>query len=149
MSKNDTKEICKIININKDACDFYNIACEKAENVTVKDVFRKFENLHKDVMVNLQNYVRKNGDMAEADDTVVGQVQKMWGELKAKISNDVDESLITSLEEAEDRCLHSIEDALEDKDISAAAKAALTKEKATLQQTHNYMKIMKDNAKAA
>lgn len=149
MSKQDNKEICKVIDINKDAVDFYSDAQSKAKDGTVKDIFQKFEKLHNDVVVNLQNYVRQNGGEPEAENTMAGQIGQFWGDMKAKISNDVDETLISSLEEAEDRCIHAIKDAADNKNLSPEARMALKEEQALLQQTHNYMKIMKDNAKAA
>ncbi|HPF78803.1 MAG TPA: PA2169 family four-helix-bundle protein [Alphaproteobacteria bacterium] len=149
MSKQDNKEIRKVIDINKDAVDFYSDAKSKAKDNTVKDIFQKFEKLHNDVVINLQNYVRQNGGEPEAENTVAGRVGQFWGDIKAKISNDVDESLISSLEEAEDRCIHAVSDAADNKSLSPETRIVLKQEKTLLQKTHDYMKIMKDNAKAA
>ena len=149
MSNKDTKEVCKIININEDACDFYETAQEATKNPDMKKIFQNFENLHKGVIINLQNYVRQQGSDPEAENTMAGQMQEMWGKMKASLSNDVDESLIVSLEEAEDRCIHSIDDAVKNTDLSPAARTALKKEQSALHKSHDYMKIMKDNVKAA
>ncbi len=149
MSKDANKEICKIININEDACNFYKAAQMETKDLTVMDIFKKYEETHGEVVTELQSYVRQNGGEPEADPTIAGMVQQVWGEVKAKISNDVDESLIASLEEAEDRCIHSIKDAIKDDNIPAEARVVLKKQEATLQKAHDYMKIMKDNVKAA
>lgn len=149
MSNQENNEVCKIIDINKDASNFYNAAKTEAKDNTVKDIFEKFERLHDGVVINLQNYVRQNGGDPEAESTITGKVGQFWGEMKAKISNDVDESLISSLEEAEDRCINSIDDAINNEELSAAARIALKKEQETLHKSHDYMKIMKENAKAA
>jgi uncharacterized protein (TIGR02284 family) len=148
MSDKDTKEVCKIININEDACEFYKSAQEKTDNPDMKKIFKNFENLHNEVIVNLQDYVRENGDDPEAENTFTGQVSEMWGRMKATLSNDVDESLIASLEEAEDRCIHSIDEAIQDGNVSPSARAALKREQGNLHKSHDYMKIMKDNAQA-
>ena len=149
MSKDANKEICKIININEDAREFYQEAQEKAENTTVKGIFKDFENLHQGVIINLQNHVRQNGGDPEADETFVGEVAEMWGKLRATLSPNTDESLIASLEEAEDRCIHSIKEAIANDDLPAEARSVLKREEATLQKSHDYMKIMKDNVNAA
>ncbi len=149
MYKKENKELSKLININQDACEFYGSAQKKAKDPQLKMTFGNLENLHKGVIISLQNQVRNNGDKAKADETFTGQAQQLWGELMAKISNDVDESLVTHLEEAEDRCLHSMEDALESDDISPSTKTVLRKELNTLQKSHDYMKALKETLKAA
>lgn len=149
MSGNENKELCKLININEDACDFYGSAQEKAENPRLKETLGNLKTLHKGVIINLQNYVRANGGDPEASETLAGQTQKLWGELMAKISNDVDETLVKHLEEAEDRCLHSIKDAIKSDDIAPSTKVALQKELNALQKSHDYMKSLKDSLKAA
>lgn len=149
MSTNENKELAKIININEDAAEFYGSARDKAENPQIKTTFENLEGLHKGVIVNLQSVVLANGGDVEVDETFAGQTRQFWGELMAKISNDVDETLVANLEEAEDRCLHSIEDIMQDNDISPSVKAALQSEYDALQKSHDYMKALKDNMKNA
>lgn len=147
--KDENNELHKLVNINKDACEFYNSAVQEAQSAEIKQTFTKLENLHRQVMGNLQNQIRINGGDPEADETLVGKGAQFWGELMAKVSNDVDTTLVKHLEEAEDRCLHSMEDAMKDDDIRPATKAALQSEMDTLRKAHDYMKALKDALKAA
>ena len=149
MSNQENSELGKLININEDACEFYESAQEKVEDPQLKATFGNLENLHKGVIHNLQNRVRANGGDPDAQETLAGQVQQFWGELMAKISNDVDETFVTYLEEAEDRCLHSIQDAIKSDEISVATKSALQSEASALRKSHDYMKALKDTMKAA
>lgn len=150
MSKSEeNKELCELISINKDAADFYKDAQKKVENVNLCATFKNLEIIHQSVADNISVMVRQNGGKADADNTIAGKTAKFFGELMAKVSNDVDETLVSHLEEAEDRCLHSIQNALEDDDIAPATKDALANEYASLQRTHDYMKEMKDYMKAA
>lgn len=145
----ELKELGKLININKDAVEFYKSAQEKAEHPSFRRTFQDLESLHSSVIINLQNYVRNNGGEAEGDQTIRGQASQFWGELMANISSDVDETLVSHLEEAEDRCLHSIEDTMKKDDIDAPTKAALQKEFTALKKSHDYMKALKDSLKDA
>lgn len=149
MSNSENKEICKLIDINKDAAGFYEDAQGKAESTYIKETFKNLEALHNDVIVNLSGYVTANGGEVDADETMVGGARQFFGELVAKVSNKPDEALVAHLEEAEDRCLHSISDAIEDDDMSPSGKALLQKELSTLQKTHDYMKALKDSMKEA
>lgn len=149
MSNHENKELGKLININKDAVEFYKSAQEKSENTSFRRTFQDLESLHSSVIMNLQSRIRSNGGNPEADETLKGQAAKFWGEMMANMSNDVDETLVKHLEEAEDRCLHSIEDAIQHDEVSPATKAALQKEKVALQKSHDYMKALKDSLKHA
>lgn len=147
--KDENNELHKLANINKDACEFYNSAAQEVESAEIKQTFSKLEDLHRQVMTNLQNQIRINGGNPEADETLIGKGAQFWGELMAKVSNDADATLVKHLEEAEDRCLHSMQDAMKDADIRPATKAALQNDMETLRKTHDYMKALKDAMKAA
>lgn len=147
--KDENQELHKLVSINKDACEFYDSAAEEAESPEIKQTFRKLEDLHQGVITNLVGQIRANGGKPDVDETFAGKTSQFWGELMAKVSNDVDETLVKHLEEAEDRCLHSMQDAMKDEDIRPETKATLQKELQTLQKTHDYMKALKDAMKAA
>jgi uncharacterized protein (TIGR02284 family) len=149
MSNKEHDELSKLIHINEDACEFYESAQDKAEDPQLKTTFGNLESLHKGVVITLKNCVRADGETPESGDTFAGQARQFWAELMTKISNDVDETLVKHLEEAEDRCLHSMQDAIENDDISVSTKATLRSELGTLQKTHDYMKALKDCMKAA
>jgi uncharacterized protein (TIGR02284 family) len=147
--KKENKELGQLININEDAVEFYETAQEHADNPQMKTTFSNLENLHKGVITNLEQIVRANGGEPDADETIEGGVRQFFGELHAKISNDVDETLVTHLEEAEDRCLHSMQDAMESNDIRPLTKNVLRQELSALQKSHDYMKALKDSMKEA
>ncbi len=149
MSDKNLDEVCKIIDINRDAAEFYHEAHQKAEDQEIQKIFKNYEDLHHSVVVDLQTFVREQGGDPETNGTIIGNMQEMWGKAKASLTSDVDESLISSLEEAEDRCIHNIKDAIKDENLSANARMALQRQESTLQQSHDYMKMMKDRAKAA
>ena len=149
MSNKENKELGKLININEDACEFYDSASEKAENPQMKRTFANLEQLHHGVVIDLKNRVRANGGDPEADETFTGQAKKFWGELMANISNDVDETLVKHLEEAEDRCLHSVQDAIQNNEIDTQTKAVLQSQLQTLRKSHDHMKALKDNMQEA
>tara|TARA_A200000113_G_C8725711_1_gene309882 strand:- start:4 stop:465 length:462 start_codon:yes stop_codon:yes gene_type:complete len=148
-NKQENKELSKLININEDATEFYRSAQEKAESPSLKSTFKDLESLHKGVILNLQNIVRANGGETKADETMVGNTRQFFGELIAKVSNKPDAAIVTHLEEAEDRCLHSMQSALESSDVSTATKQVLLQEAGTLQKSHDYMKAMKEYLKQA
>lgn len=147
--KKENKQLNTLININKDAYTFYNTAQKKVENPELRNTFSQLETLHRNVASHVQERIIGNGGKVEASETVMGQINQFWGELVANISNDVDETFISSLEEAEDRCLEAIEETLKSEDVSAQTKTVLRKELKTLEASHNYMKSLKEYVEAA
>ncbi len=134
--KKENKELRNLININKDASEFYESAQEKAKNPQIRQTFANLENLHNGVKANIQTLVLSNAGDAEAEETFVGQTKQFWGELVTAVSNDVDTTLVKHLEEAEDRCLSAIKDAMSSDNISPMTKSALRR---SLQR---YKKVM-------
>lgn len=152
MSSHENKELGKLIDINEDACAFYKSALQKTQSSQIKEAFQDLEIMHKEVVVDLQNYVRNNNadfEYTEAAQTMVGQAQKFWGELMANASREVDETLISHLQKAEERCFHSVEDVLDSEDISEPAKNLLQNQKSVLQKSHGYIQSLKESVKAA
>lgn len=149
-NKIENRALQSLINVNEDAAEFYETAQEKVEDKTMISTFKSLEGLHESVITNLQGILKANGeDDVEADETITGSAREMFATLMAKVSNDPDALLVTHLEEAEDRCLHYIKDAMENEDISPATKAALQGELTALQKSHDYVKSLKDQMKVA
>ncbi len=149
MSKQENQELQSLVNINEDACKFYRSAAQKAKNPALKTTFTRLEGLHRDVTTHLQSRLRANGERAVPKDTVVGQVNQIWATLMTTVSNDVDETLVEHLEEAEDRCLQSMSDAIENRDIMPETRSVLEKELVTLRRSHDYMRDLKEHMLAA
>lgn len=149
MFEQENKELLKLASINKDASEFYETAQDEVESDGMKSAFSDLEKLHEDVANALQSRILANGGDAEADETISGQMRELFAVLMTKISNDVDETLVTHLEEAEDRCLHSMQDAIESPSVSPETKMILQNELSVLRKSHDYMKALKDDMKAA
>lgn len=143
------KELQNLANINQDACKFYKEAQDQADDPQLKSTFHNLETLHKSVVINLQDHIRTNSGNPDTEETFSGEMREFWGKLMASISNDVDETLVKHLEEAEDRCLHKIQDIIKDKDVPSNTKAVLESEYRALQKSHDYMKALKDTMQAA
>jgi uncharacterized protein (TIGR02284 family) len=147
MSRETTEKALEhLININKDACKFYDHAADQAESYQLQVTFRDLSSLHREVAADLEEHLPgKNTDL---EGTVIGSAACMFSDLIAKFSKDSDETFVVHLEEAEDRCLHSLQDAITKKDLPKDIQALLTDELSTLQKTHDYMKSLKDYMKA-
>lgn len=138
----------ELADINRDASSFYKGALERIRNPRLERSFMDLEKLHDSVASDLARQIRMNGGEADVDGTLAGKTAQLFGELLAKVSNDADETLVSRLEEAEDRCLHSMREALDDKHLQPETRALLIGELGTLQRSHDYMKALKDSMAA-
>lgn len=143
----DIKEVAKLIDINKDACTFYKEAKDKVETNGLQNKFQELCDLHSGVVNKLQSELMAKGANqkdVEASETVAGKANRYFGELLAALTPDADEKFIARLEEAEDRCLHSMQDAVTNPDISTDIKPCLRGQLVDLQKSHDYMKSLKE-----
>lgn len=150
--KKDMEILKNLIDMNIDAVEFYQLAESKAEDPELKRNFAQLSKIHDQTKSALQRRMQTEGagpDEVEASTTVRGKAEKMFGNLLATLSSDVDAALISRLEEAEDRCLHSMDDAIKNKSLTPATQALLEKELGNLQTTHDFMRSLKISAKAA
>ncbi len=149
MFTQENKELAKLININKDASEFYEEARDQVESAHLKETFLQLEHLHKDVYKKIQGQVRANGGDPEAEETLIGKTREIFGVLISKISTKPDVTLVSHLEEAEDRCLNSMKDAVANDSVLPETKTMLHQELSALQKSHDYMKALKETMKDA
>ncbi len=144
------KELQHLANINKDAQEFYQHAYHKVDNGIIKIAFRNLEQIHRSVVIDLQAYLRANGHTnIDTSETMAGSTREIWAKVMASVSNDKDMTFVKHLEEAEDRCLHKIQDIMGDETLPRDAARMLDTEYQTLRKSHDYMKNLKDQLKAA
>ncbi len=141
----ENRELEKLINLNHDACKFYEIAKDKATNPQVVQTFRNMEGLHNGIIVDIQQRARSNGgDIIIPEKTILGAAHIFWAKLIATIGNDVDEVLVAQLEEAEEHCLFSMEYIIEKGTISPSTQTMLHNEMIGLRKGYSYMKALKE-----
>lgn len=141
----ENKILGTLIDINQDACEFYKSALDRVKNPRLERSFSDLQRLHSAVVMDLTQRIRENGGTPDIDGTIAGKTAKVFTEVMAKVSNDVDETLVDHLEEAEDRCLHSMREALDDRHMQTNTRALLVSELGSLQRSHDYMKALKDS----
>lgn len=145
--KAEIKEVAKLVDTNKDACEFYNKAKGKVDEQQLRNKFDELCSLHNRVVDKLQSEMISRGashDDVQASETITGKANRYFGELMAAVTNSPDEKFIARLEEAEDRCLHAMEDACKNQDISNELKTVLKQQLTELRKSHDYMKSLKD-----
>jgi uncharacterized protein (TIGR02284 family) len=144
----ENRVLTHLVDINQDASEFYKSAMGRVRNPRLERSFADLQRLHSAVVMDLMQKIRENGMTPDIDGTIAGKTAKLFTEMMTKVSNDVDETLVDHLEEAEDRCLHSMREALDEREMQTHTRALLVSELGSLQRSHDYMKALKDSMHA-
>lgn len=149
-SNKTEKSLNHLVNICEDARAFYTDAIDQTDDPAMKRLFRHMADIRKGVIIDLRAHMRqKHMEVDEITETFGGRVNKFIGENAAKISGHVNETLVSYLEEAEDRCLHSFRQTANDNDLPADTRGLLLTELDSLHKTHDYMLELKEAMKYA
>ena len=137
-----------LIDICKDAKNFYEYAAEKTQDKFIQSVFRNMAYIRGNIIADLEDYMRASGGKPEDHNgTVKGKATQFYQSLVSRLSSDSDANLVTHLEEAEDRTLEEFHDAMA-LNIPMGAKAVLSQQLNILHDTHDYMKKLKTHMQA-
>ena len=145
------QELAKLVDINSEAVDFYNAAQDKVESLKLKETFKDLELIHGNTVRRLKTVMSQKAQSEQEYEPLItfkGTTNRMFGTLKASISQNPDAELVKHLEEAEDQCLHSVEDALKRKEISDEVRHLLVSELEALRKSHEHMRFMKQTLAA-
>lgn len=137
-----------LVDVCEDGRDFYHTAANKVEDTNLVRLFRENANIRENIILNLQNYSRKQGYSIETDGTIEGKALKIFGELLASIKSNTDQEFVNRLEEAEDRSLEEFHKALA-KETTPELREKIVGFVNELQYSHDRMKAMKEIMKAA
>ena len=149
MSTKQTELLNHLIDICEDGKNFYEAAIERSDDAEMDRTFKNMANIRREIITDLERCVRETGGEVERDGTAKGKISQLYGELKSMLSTKTDTTLVSRLEEAEDRSLEEFKDASTDSNLSADVQNVVNLSTQKLQQTHDHMKALKDGLKAA
>jgi uncharacterized protein (TIGR02284 family) len=101
----DLQQIC---------CDgeaFYCDAAAKIQNAELRRAVQEVGRVRGDLCRDVACYLREKGETPSGG-TLYGTLHKLYAELRARFAEDGDRVYVSELEEAEDRLLHAMEEAM-------------------------------------
>lgn len=150
-STTETTEVLNdLIMINYDRIEGYRKAAEesKAFDIELHPVFMKMADESRVNVSSLTEQVRKLGEEAENGSTVMGKIYRTWMDVKAAFAGKDRVSILASCEFGEDQAQKAYEDALaSDAELDVETRKLITSQKATLKQSHDIVKTMRDASK--
>ena len=147
----EIKALKELMDLNNDATSFYAKAQEKVKDKSLQETLREFELLHKQAMLNFKEQLEATSSDQEThkpEETVNGQANKMFTQVLTEFQDKPDDRFVQQLEEAEDRCLNRLEEAMKTPEITESTKKVMEDEMARMRKSHDTMKSLKDKIAA-
>src|SRR6478609_5257831 len=113
---NPATALNELIEITRDGQTLYTDAVTRVTNPHLKAVFRALIDVKTKMISALSEHVRARGIVPSPQGTLVGGFQKLYAEVRAKLSAHTDTTFVAQLEAAEDRLLGAFEQAAADAD---------------------------------
>lgn len=132
-------------------CDgeaFYREAAEKMQNPDLRQAVQEVGRIRGALCRDFAAYLRAQGENPSGSGTIYGALHKLYADLRAQFSADGDRIYVTELEEAEDRLLHAMEEAILTLEPSEA-RAVLRQYMPAARAAHERMRILKHDLQSS
>lgn len=150
-SKN-TDLLNDLIRINNDRCEGYKKAAKVIDGKEngLRDLFEDLAAESAKYVADLQRYVRSEGESPASGSTAMGKVYRVWMDFKTTFSGNDRKSILEACEYGEDAAQKAYEEALNsDADLSDAEMKVIRNQQKSLQDSHNYIKTLRDRMKVS
>jgi uncharacterized protein (TIGR02284 family) len=137
-----------LIAISRDGQQFYQEAADKVEDAELASLFLRMAGVKADVVGALSGVVQSVGGEPEQHGTLVGNMQQMYGKVRAALG-DKRYAFVSELEESEDRLLKAFDETIADADTPVPAREAALRLLPEVRACHDLMRNRKLAMKAA
>lgn len=147
-SKKTVSLINDLIVINHDRIEGYERAAKETDDPQLKSLFTHMADESRQFKNELvREVVNKGGSPAEGTSTS-GKVYRAWMDIKAALTGKDRKAIIASCEFGEDAALEAYEDVLKSDELTSESKSMIMRQKSSLQQSHDKIKLMRDSSKS-
>ena len=131
-----------LVSIARDGKNFYEHAATKVDDAALKTLFTRIAASKAAIVQGLSAEIRAEGDKPTQSGTLVGEMNKLYGGIRALVGNKA-YAYVAQLEESADRMLKAFNAAIADKDTSALALGVLNRLAPEVRACHNLMRDRK------
>lgn len=142
-NSHDTTVLNTLIATTLDSVKGYRDSAEESENSTHAQFFREMSEERSRVAADLQAQVRSLGGDPELESSTAGAVHRGWVDLKSAITGREEQAIVNEVERGEDYIKGKFETAMQDDDLSPAARGAIEKCFESIRKGHDRASQMK------
>ena len=137
-----THALNDLIAVARDGKTFYEEAAQKVDDRELSALFTRIAGTKAKIVDDLSTTVQSAGGKPDQHGTLVGSMQKMYGNIRTSFG-DKRYGFVSELEESEDRLLHAFEDAIADSETPAPARDVATRLLPEVRACHDVMRERK------
>lgn len=142
MSNANATLLQEIIQIARDGAKFYDDARNEVKNPQLKETFARMAGHKRDLITALGGRLEMIGEEVPNSGTFAGSLQKSYADIRAALSANEEKVYVAQLEEAEDRLMHHVEDAIKDA-TNPEIKSQLQAHLPAVRACHDEMRALK------
>lgn len=143
----NSETVNDLIRINNDRVTGYSKAATQAKDQDLQALFSQLAQQSRQFANELRSFVSNEKEVTD-ETTTSGKIYRAWMDVKATFGGDSRKGILASCEFGEDAAQKAYKDALEEKDLSPDVRTTIEKQKQTLRQAHDKIKIMRDSVPA-
>lgn len=136
-----------LVQINNDRIEGYKRAIEELKDDRdndLKSLFNNMINESEGYRAELSQMVTRYGGEPAESSTVSGKLYRAWMDVKAVFTGGDRDTVLNNVEDGEDAAQKAYQMALDDDDVMAETKDLIARQKASLRESHDQMKALKD-----
>ena len=137
-----------LIRINNDRVTGYSKAATQTDDQELQSLFSQLSQQSRQFASELRSLVSDNDNNVTDETTTAGKIYRTWMDVKATFGGDDRHGILASCEFGEDAAQKAYKEALEDDDLTPGVRVIVERQKATLRQAHDKIKMMRDRAAA-
>ena len=151
----DTKDVLNdLVLINNDRIAGYQKAMDElksrddagTEDLDLTILFERMIDESREFRNELGQEVQVLGGKMEEGTMTSGKIYRAWMDVKALLSGKNRHAILASCEGGEDAAQRAYEAALNEEDLPSFLKDMITRQKATLRQSHDEIKVLRDQS---
>jgi uncharacterized protein (TIGR02284 family) len=145
-TKHDISVLNSLIETTLDSADGYGQAAVSTDTSSYKNLFSQWSTQRRQVVNDLQGQVRVLGGTPDTEGTTLAAGHRVFLKIRDNMTKG-DASVIDEVERGEDFIKAKYEDALEDEELSAAARDAVVRAYASVKTGHDQARDLKNSFK--
>lgn len=145
--KETVDQLNDLIRINNDRIEGYERATEDTEDAQLKTMFQGMAQESRKFKNELLTEVIKLEGKPEEGTTTSGKVFRTWMDFKSAVAGKDRKAILSSCEYGEDAAKETYEKVIQSDKLTEPYKGIVTRQLASLKQSHDKVKMMRENSK--
>lgn len=144
-TENTAEVLNDLIQINNDRIEGYQRAAKETDekDIDLRAIFNDMADESRKYVSELSTYVTVRGEETAEGTTLKGKIYRAWMDVKATFTGKDRKAILASCEFGEDAAQKAYDEALKE-DIPAEVRRVITEQKASLRNSHDKIKRMRD-----